>query len=306
MQAYILAGGLGTRLYPLTQDLPKPLVPVANRPWLDTLLRRLATAGVRDVVIGLHHRREVFPAIIGDGARYGLRLQYVVEERPLGTGGAIRLAASYLQTTFVVFNADVVVDFSLETLLRHHRERGALASIALAEVEDTSAYGVVVTGSDGRIRRFVEKPRPGQVASRLINAGVYVFEPEVLSRIPAGRPVSLEREVFPELVESGASLYGFPFIGYWLDMGTPERYLQLHRDILRGTCRLPVEGERLPGGVWRGRDVRVEPGARLVGPALLGDAAVVEAGATVGPNVVLGRGCRVGAGAVVRECVLWD
>jgi len=308
-RAILLAGGLGTRLHPLTQELPKPMVPVLGRPWLEHLIERLAAAGIADIVLSLRHGKDVVVEHFNSNPPQGVRLHYAVEPLPLGTGGAIRFAAGAVtggDGPFLVFNADVVQTFDIRGLLDFHRQRGAHVTIALVEVEDPSAYGAVELDAEGRVLRFVEKPRPGQTASRLVNAGIYVFEPEVLRWIPPGREVSVERETFPALVAAGLRVYGFPCQGYWKDIGTRQRYLELHRDVLAGRCSLPVPGTPSRPGVWLGEGVTVPPSVQLVPPVALGPGTAVEQGARLGPWVVTGAGCRIGAGAQVSETVLWD
>ncbi|ADU51981.1 Nucleotidyl transferase [Thermaerobacter marianensis DSM 12885] len=308
-RAILLAGGLGTRLHPLTQELPKPMVPVLGRPWLEHLIERLAEAGIADIVLSLRHGKDVVVEHFSSNPPRGVRLRYAVEPLPLGTGGAIRFAAGAVagdDGPFLVFNADVVQTFDTRGLLAFHRQRRAHVTIALVEVEDPSAYGAVELDAEGRVLRFVEKPRPGETTSRLVNAGIYVFEPEVLRWIPPGREVSVERETFPALVAAGLKVYGCACQGYWKDIGTRQRYLELHRDVLAGRCPLPVPGTSARPGVWLSEGVTVPPSAQLVPPVVLGAGTAVEEGARLGPWVVTGAGCRIGAGAQVSEAVLWD
>lgn len=305
IRAILLAGGLGTRLHPLTEELPKPMVPVLGRPWLDRLVEALEDSGLRDIVLSLRHGKDVVIRHFGARPSRG-RVAYAVEPVALGTGGAIRYAAGDARGTLLVFNADIVQTFDLAKFLQFHRDRGAKATIGLVEVEDPSAYGAVELDGDGRIRRFIEKPRPGETASRLVNAGVYALEPEVLDHIPPGREVSVERETFPAILAAGLPVYGCVLGGYWQDIGTRDRYLALHRDILAGRCPLPVPGQAVAPGTWHGPGVQVAPTAQVVPPVALGPDTVVEDGATVGPWVVTGAGCRIGRGARVQDAVLWD
>lgn len=307
--ALLLAGGLGTRLHPLTETLPKPMLPVLGRPWLEHLLEHLADQGIEDVIVSVRHGKDVILRHFdawqpSNGGR--LRIRFAVEPEPLGTGGAIRFAAHPADGTVLVFNADIVHAFDLAPFLAFHRERGADVTIGLVEVQDPSPYGAVELAPDGRLTRFVEKPRPGETTSRLVNAGVYALEPGVIAAIPAGREVSVEREVFPALLAQGARVYGYAFQGYWQDIGTRDRYLDLHCDILRGRCPIVPRDRQLGPGIWVAEDARVAPGARLEPPVLIGPETVVEEGAQVGPWTVTGRGCRIGGGARVVRSVLWD
>ncbi|MBN2203874.1 MAG: NDP-sugar synthase [Thermoleophilia bacterium] len=302
-QAVILVGGAGTRLRPVTSRVPKPVAPLVERPFVAYILENLARHGVERAIFSSGHLAEVVEAEIGDGAAYGLTVDYVVEEEPLGTAGAIANCAGALDDgPLFVFNGDVLSDVDLTTLGRLHVERRGMATIYLTAVEDPRRYGLVELASDGRVAQFLEKP--GEHAGpALINAGVYVLEPEVFELIPPGRLFSIERGVFPRLAQAG-SLYGYVGEGYWRDIGTPESYLQAHVDVLERVVHTTA-GEAL-GETYRyvAPSAEVSPEARLVPPCYIGDGARVAAGARVGPLAVLGAGARVGAGAVVVESVV--
>lgn len=311
VRAVLLAGGLGTRLHPLTETLPKPMVPVLGRPWLERLVTQLGEQGMGEVVLSLRHGKDIIIRHFDALGRSGRpdawpSLRFRVEPVPLGTGGSIRYAAWPADDTVLVFNADVVQAFDLGAFLAFHRARGADVTIGLVAVEDPSAYGAVELDGEGRVRRFVEKPGPGEVAGRLVNAGVYAFEPAALAEIPAGRAVSVEREVFPRLVARGWRVFGYEFDGYWQDLGTRDRYLDLHADILRGRCPIRPEGEPRAPGVWIEGWADVAVGALIRPPVALGRGTVVAAGARLGPYVVTGQGCRIGEGTRMRRSVLWD
>jgi mannose-1-phosphate guanylyltransferase len=286
MQAIVLVGGEGTRLRPLTETVPKPALTLVDRPFLAYAVEWLASHGVDEVVLACGFLPDVLRAALGEEEHEGTALTYVVEPERRGTAGALRFAADELGERlgerFLALNGDVLCDLDLGALLRVHSERGARATIALHPVTDSSAYGLVECDSDGAVLAFREKtgePVPGEV-----NAGAYVLERSVLDLVPAGREVSIEREVFPRLV--GEGLHALRLDGYWMDIGTPERYLQASWDILEGRVR-----------------TRVRPTA----PGLLVDAgAEVDAGARVGPRAVLSPGCRVEAGAELTQSVLLD
>lgn len=265
MNALILAGGLGTRLRPLTDETPKSLLPIANRPFLEHQIDHLRSHGVERVVLSLGH----LPGAIR--AHFGDRCEYVVEPEPLGTGGAIRFAGAGFGETFLVCNGDVLTDLDVTALVAFHRERGARATIALTPVDDPSRYGLVLTGGGGAVTAFVEKPAPGTVEPPArINAGTYVLEPDVLDLIEPGRQVSIEHDVFPRLV--GAGLFALASIARWRDIGTPESYLAANL-------------ERMPAGGLIDPSARIDSGARV-------------------ERSVVGPGAAVGAGARVRESVL--
>jgi mannose-1-phosphate guanylyltransferase len=284
VQALVLAGGEGTRLRPLTYTTPKPVMPLVGRPFLSFMLDWLSLHGVDDVVLSCGFLSDGVRRVLGD-IYQGMRLRYVVEEEPLGTAGPVRLAyeQGVLGERLIVLNGDVLTDIDLSAQLVQHDRDGALATLALATVEDTSSYGLVPTDAHGRVEAFLEKIE-GEAPTNRINAGVYVLEREVFSTIPAGRPVSFEREVFPSLV--GAKLYGFHAAGYWIDIGTPERYLEATWDLLAGRVE-----STLPE--------RDETGSLVYEGCLV-------SGAHVGPQSVLGRNCSVGTDSRVERSVLHD
>jgi mannose-1-phosphate guanylyltransferase len=303
MQALILAGGEGTRLRPLTSTIPKPVVPLVGRPFISYMLEWLAGHGVDDVILSCGFMADGVREVLGDGSSRGIRLRYLQEPRPLGTGGALKFAQELLDERFFMLNGDVLTDIDLTEELRQHERTGARATLALISVEDPSAYGLVRRNSDDSVAEFVEKPGPEQSGIGLVNAGVYVIDRNVLDRMaPAGTNISIEREVFPTLVGNG--LFGYAADGYWLDIGTPERYLQATYDILEGNVRTEV-GRRLSESGLVLRDGATVAG-RVVAPALVGAGSQVSAGAIVGGRTVLGRGVTVGGGAHVESSVLLD
>lgn len=319
MQALILAGGEGTRLRPLTSTIPKPVVRLAGRPFIVYMLEWLRSHGVEEAILACGFMAEDVRAVLGDGTDLGLRLLYVEEPRPLGTGGALRFAQDLLRERFLMLNGDVLTDIDLSAQLAQHEATGARATLALVEVPDPSAYGLVRLDEDLSIHAFVEKPgqatAPAQPAQAepgsgpaLINAGVYVLERDVLEEVPpAGTPSSIERDVFPRLV--GKQLFGHRCTGYWLDIGTPERYLQGTFDLLDGTVRSAPRGRTVQGQAHTLEPAMVEPGATIaegatVGPyAVLGPAVTVGEGTRIERAVVL-EGATVGPGATVTDAIV--
>jgi mannose-1-phosphate guanylyltransferase len=302
LPAVILVGGLGTRLRPLTDRIRKDMLPLVDRPQLAYTFEHLRRFGVTRAIVSCGYLPTQIQEHFGD--RYGdLRLEYKVEEEPLGTGGAIRFAAEGLDEPFFALNGDSLRETDLDALVAFHRERGPRATILLTPVDDPSRYGLVRVDGDGRVLSFLEKPRPEEIDTDLINAGMYVLEPDVLDLIPPGRPVSIEREVFPQLVEE-AGVYGVALPGYWLDVGTPDAYLQAHRDVLERNFRTEV-GDALGGDYTLVADgAQVSADARLVPPVFVGAGAVVEAGARIGSLAVIGAGARVGEGAAIESAVI--
>ena len=318
--AVVLVGGQGTRLRPLTLSAPKPMLPTAGLPFLTHLLARIAEAGITHVVLGTSYKAEVFEEAFGDGADLGLELEYVTETQPLGTGGGIRNVLPKLRADNVmVFNGDVLGGTELGAVLDTHESTNADVTLHLVRVGDPRAFGCVPTDEEGRVTAFLEKTQDPPTDQ--INAGCYVFRREYIEKIPAGRPVSVEREVFPALLTEGARIFGHVDASYWRDMGTPEDFIQGSSDLVRGIAPSPaLPGQRgeslvhpgagvapgalLIGGTVVGRGAEVGAGARLDG-AVLFDGAKVEAGARV-ERSILGFGARIGPRALVRDAVIGD
>jgi mannose-1-phosphate guanylyltransferase len=300
MQAVILVGGEGTRLRPLTSTVPKPVVPLVDRPFIAYMLEWLRAHGVDDVIMSCGFLATSVRNVLGDGSAYGLRLRFVEEPEPRGTGGALKYAESLLDERFLMLNGDVLTDIDLSAQLDRHETSGATGTLALVPVDDPSAYGLVRLEEDTRVREFVEKPRPDEIDTNLISAGVYVLERSVLDLIPPDQKVSIEREVWPRLV--GRGLYGYAADAYWMDIGTPDRYLQGTFDILEGNVRTQV-GERL-GDTFLGVADGVDARGRIVPPAIVERGCVIGEGARVGSLVVLGSGVQVGQDTAIERSVV--
>jgi mannose-1-phosphate guanylyltransferase len=304
MKAVILAGGEGTRLRPLTLSIPKPVVPVVDRPFLRHQLDLLAGAGVTEVVFSVAYHPDKVKEVFGNGDAYGVRIRYAVEETPLGTGGAVKNAEPLLDERTIVLNGDILADLDLASVVARHEAQGAAATILLTPVPNPAAYGLVETDMAGRVVRFVEKPRPEQIRTNTINAGVYILETEVLELMPPGTKHSIEREFFPALLERGDRVLGPVHEGYWIDIGTPEKYLQVHRDILAGRFPVALDGTSREGG-WIHPSARVDAGVVLDPPFYVGPGCVVEGGVRLGPDAVLVADVVVSEAARVRDSVLW-
>jgi mannose-1-phosphate guanylyltransferase len=306
LTAVILVGGPGTRLQPLTDDRPKSLVPVLNRPLMEHTIAYLKGFGVEDVVLTLNYLPDAITQQFGDGRRYGVRIVYCLETEPLGTAGAVKNAEDYLDGTFIVLNGDIFTDLDLSEMLSFHRERGAAATISLSRVEDPSAFGVVEMDGRQRVKRFIEKPPRAEATSHWINAGTYVLEPAVLGNVPAGRHYMFEKGLFPRILEMGLPVYGYPYRGYWVDMGTPDKYFTVNMDLLCSRVGSPAAGAPRPGEVKYGPGVVVDPAAVVTGPVLIGGGCRIGAGARVKGPVVMGQDCRVEADAGIEDTILWD
>ncbi len=298
MQALVLVGGKGTRLQPLTTEIPKPILTLVDRPFLGYMIEWLASHGVDEVVLACGFLPDQLQEVLGDGAEGGPRLRYLVEPEPLGTAGAIKFAAPYLEDRFFALNGDVLTDLDLTALWKSHQQRGARLSLGLYPVDDPSNYGLVDLDQDGAVLDFHEKPEPGHSGPGLISAGAYVIEREVLDMIPEQRNVSIEREVFPKLVDDG--LFGLRLDGYWMDIGTPDRYLEASWDIIEGRVETAVSKDR--SGVFVSPLAEVAAGARIGPRAVIGDGCTIAAGARISDSVLLDD-CRVGENAAVTGSI---
>jgi NDP-sugar pyrophosphorylase family protein len=276
------------------------MVPVMNMPFLERTLRRLKEAGIDDVILPAGYLPEAITTYFGDGSALGLRLRYVIEETPLGTAGALKNVEQYIDGPFFVLNGDVLTSLDLRAMMAYHREKGGLGTLHLIRVEDPSAFGCVVHDAQGCVSAFVEKPKREEAPTNAVNAGTYLLEREVLDRIPAGRPVSIERETFPAVIAGSRPLYAYTTEDYWIDLGKPDAYLGAHRHVFDGAMPLGVT----PQVNGPGRDE--VPRSALRPPVFIGRGCRIAPDAVVGPYTVLGDGCTVGAGAAVADSLLWD
>ncbi len=333
MQSLVLAGGKGIRLRPITLHTPKPIVPIANMPLLLYQLELLRRGGVRDVVLSLSYQPQKIEDRIGDGSRSKVRISYAVETSPLGTAGAFKNAAHLISETAVVLNGDILTDVDLDAVIQYHKERQAAATIVLAPVPNPAGYGLVVTDPEGRVTRFIEKPKPEEVTCDTINAGIYILEPKLLDYVPEGEPFTFEYGLFPRLLELGERVMGFVWRGYWRDVGTPESYLQANLDVIAGrvslleapnwmrpdtfdekaeidslslvdpSCTLKA-GVQIVNSVVS-RNCYIEDRARI-------ENSLVRTGSRIGTaasvsNTVIGKGCHVGKSVIIgRGAVLGD
>jgi mannose-1-phosphate guanylyltransferase len=313
MQALILAGGEGTRLRPLTIHTPKPVVPIVNRPFLFYQIEILKRAGIRDITLSLSYQPNKIADIFGDGDELGLTIRYTVEASPLGTAGAYKHAQENLKEATVVFNGDILTDIDIARVMARHRERKAAATIVLTPVENPAAYGLVETERDGRVRRFLEKPKPEEITCNTINAGVYILEPHLLDYIPADEKYSFEYQLFPALLAANEPFFADTWNGYWLDIGTPQRYQQANDDVINDRVQFfdlvraqfgggEADGPKLDARSVVDASCSIKPGAEIIN-SVLGANCLVEERARI-ENCVLLAGTRVGKAADVRNCIV--
>ena len=301
-----MAGGEGTRLRPLTSNQPKPMMPLANRPMMEHTVGLLKRYGFDEIVVTVAFRANAIRNYFGNGEEFGVRMVYATEETLLGTAGSVRNAMEELTDPFLVISGDVVTDIDLSAIVDFHDARRAMATVGLKATENPLEFGIVITGHDGVIERFLEKPTWGEVFSDNINTGIYVLSPEIFDWIDPDVPADFSSEVFPRLVSAGKPLYGYVADGYWEDVGTLDGYLKVHHDVLDGRVDLDVAGFRLGEGVWMGEGSEVDPAARIKGPAIIGGYCRVEAGADLAEYTVLGSNVRVGADCFVERSVVHD
>lgn len=309
MKAILLAGGQGSRLRPLTLNTPKPIVPIFDRPFLRYQIDLLKQVpDIDEIVLSLNYQPRRIEEVFGDGSDLGVHITYVVEPQPLGTGGAIKFAAgSGTRGPVVVFNGDVLTSVDLPAVLALHRERQARATIVLTPVDNPTAYGLVQTDADQNVQAFLEKPSADQIDQipcNTINAGIYVIEAETLDRIPADTMYSIERGYFPSLIAGGETFVGYTYSGYWIDIGTREKYQQVHHDIMTGRFAAPPF-DASAGLAVVSPEARVDPEAIIEGPCFIDAGAVVRAGARIGAQSVIGAHCHIGEHAVIDGAILW-
>jgi len=305
VKAIIIAGGLGTRLRPLTYNIPKPIVPLANKPFVFHQIELLKRFGITEIILNLHYLSDNIRNIFDDGKRLGVKVYYSVEDKPLGTAGAVKNAEKYFDDgPMLVFNGDILTDMNLERAIKFHQEKKAKVTIALTTVEDPTIYGLVITDENGRVLEFREKPSWEHVTANTINAGVYIVEPSIFKLVPKGKEYSFERQLYPALLEKGEKIYGYKTDAYWMDIGDPEKYLKAHRDILRGDVLANIPGNKISANIWVEEDVNISDSAKVRGPALLGAHSVIAEDVILDEFVVLGSGVTIGKGSKLKNCVI--
>lgn len=324
MKALILIGGLGTRLRPLTCNTPKPMLPLLNRPFLTYQLDLIKRYGIKEVIFCISYLPKIFKDYFGDGKIFGIKVHYVLEKNPLGTGGAIKNAQKYINEPMVIFNGDVLTDLDLGDFYRFHKKKKAKVTVALTRVKDPTAYGLIKIDKKGTIKQFIEKPGWDEVTCNTINAGTYLFEPEMLKYIPDKVSCSVEREIFPQLLEKKESLYGYiPKNCYWLDMGTLEKYMQAHFDILKGKLDYQIPGRKssiryvlssgmpynrraVEAGVYTGRRVKISPDTQVNGKLVVGNNSIIDKNTQIHGMVIIGNNCSIAKDVILSDSVVLD
>jgi len=306
MKAMILAAGVGSRLDPLTRNLPKPLVPIVNKPVMEHIVELLARHGITEIMVNLHYHGDLIQDYFGDGSKWGVSLSYSPEDQLWGDAGSVKRCEDFFDETFLVVGGDDLSDMDIGRLVKQHQENKATCTIALSLVDDPAEYGIVLLNEKGKITRFFEKPKGEIIFSNMANTGVYVFEPEVFELIPRGVMYGFGHNVFPQFLERKRRFYGYLTSSYWRDVGSLKAYHEAHSDALNGKVRISFPLPEKRKYVWMGENVEIDPTAEIGNPVVIGNNCRIEENARVLENSVLSDNCVVEAGAIVRNSVLWE
>ena len=297
MKAVILVGGEGTRLRPLTCSISKAMVPILNRPFMEHLVTYLSKHNVTDIILAMGYLPDTIQSYLGDGSLFGVKLAYLVEGSPLGTAGAVKNADTFLDDTFIVLNGDILTEIDLTEMIRQHQAAKPKVSIALTPVDNPTIYGVVETDDKGMVKRFVEKPSWGKVTTNMINAGMYILEPDILTYISPETKSMFEYDVFPLMLEKGDPILSYASDAYWIDIGTPEKYLKANHDLLVQQGR---ENITIAGGS------QVHPSVKIEGPVIIGEGCIIAEGVEIKGPTVLGERCQIGKDAILEGVMAWN
>ncbi len=305
MRALILAAGKGTRLRPLTREVPKPLMPILNKPVMEYVLELLLSHGISEVFVNLHYQAEKIREYFGDGSKWGMKIKYSYEPEILGTAGGLKKLERYFESTFLVVSGDLLTDIDLTSLIEFHQEKKALITLALSRVSDPSPYGVALMDDRCRIVGFQEKPRRTEVKSNLVNCGVYVMEPEVFSMIPRGEFYDFGKDLFPQVVENKGDIYGFIHKNYWRDVGNIDSYREGNFDALTGKIKLNIPGRKIKKGIWVSEGTNIHPSVKIEPPVCIGKNCVIREGVEIiGPSVI-GDDCYIGKDTRLEKIIKW-
>jgi len=307
MKAVILAGGFGTRIRPLTYLHPKPMLPLVNKPFMHNFISWVKSHGLKDIVLSIGYLPEIFEEYFGDGRNMGIDIKYVIEDKPLGTCGAVKNLEYLLENDcFVVFNGDVLSNINLTEMIKFHKDKKSDITIALTPVEDPTSYGLVPIDEDGRVEKFLEKPSWDEITTNLINAGTYIIERKLLDLVPPNENYSFERGLFPSALEIGYKIFGYVSNAYWLDLGTPAKYIQAHYDILNSRVNFDFSEKEILNHIRIGENTVFEKESLLSGPIVIGSNCIIGKTAAISPLTVIGNNCRIGKGSSVSGSILYD
>lgn len=307
MKAMILAAGVGSRLDPLTRNMPKPMVPIVNKPVMEHIVELLAKNGFKEIMVNLHYLGEQIQEYFGTGEKWGVKLHYSPEEQLWGDAGSVKRCESFFdEDTFVVVGGDDLADIDLKRLVRFHEEKKALATIALSLVDDPSEYGIALLNDRGRITRFLEKPKGEVIFSNSANTGVYIFDKAIFELIPKGVPYGFGHNLFPSLLQQKSRFYGYLTRSYWKDVGNLKQYQEAHRDALSGRVEVKLPYKEVKKYVWMGDNVQIDPSAEIGYPVIIGNNCRIEKGAKLLEYSILGDDCVLEEGSAVKQSVLWQ
>lgn len=304
MQAVILAGGSGTRLYPPTTDIPKPLMPFFDRPVMEQSIKLLAQHGITDIIVATSYLINEIMRYFGDGSHWGVNIRYSLENEPMGTAGAVKLLQGMLSDTFIVISSDIITDADLGSALNAHKSTSAIATILLHTAYDPTQFGMVECNASGRVTRFIEKPRSTEVLTDTVNTGIYILEPEILSSIKSNEVQDFARNLLPRLLRNLESVYGFDLPGYWCDVGNLLQYRNAHFDALAGKLKLHLPAVHAGEGIWIGSGVNIHPTAQLSSPIFIGSGASIGRDAILDEHTIIGAGAIIGDGAHIARSVI--
>ena len=307
MKAMVMAAGAGTRLHPLTLSVPKPMVPIANRPVLEYTINNLRAHGITEIILNLHSHPEMIRNYFKDGSAWGVKLSYSHEPKLMGTAGGVKKVASFLKgDTFLVMSGDGLTDVDLTELIAFHQKRRSVGTMALAPIDSRFEYGITLTDKQGRVTRFIEKPAWSDVFSNQVNTGIYVFESSTLSKIPAGRMYDFGKELWPKLLKEKARIYATPIDAYWCDVGNLSEYRRAQRDVLDGKIKITLPGKMIRPRVWVDEGAVIEAGVKIEGPCLIGKNSWIGRGSRIGAYTIIGNNARIGKNTSLEQCILWD
>ncbi|WP_039657241.1 sugar phosphate nucleotidyltransferase [Clostridium tyrobutyricum] len=309
MKALLLAGGRGTRLRPLTDNIPKPMVPIMGKPLLERTILKLKESGIDEIVISTCYKSNYIQNTIGDGHNLGIKVNYISEDIPLGTGGAIKNSEKFFNDSFIILNSDIVCDIPYDKFIKYHKDKHAQVSIAMTKVKDPSQYGVIEFDKDNYITAFKEKPKPGETNSKWINAGIYIFEPEVLHEIPQNTVVSIEKDTYPILLEKKYKMAAYQYSDYWIDIGTIKKYITAHSDILIKFYKNTAERNKyfkITDLIVKGKNVKIDPSTKIIGPVFLGNNITINENCQIGPYTVIGDNSNISSNCTIEKSILWN
>jgi len=306
MKAFVMAAGAGTRLRPLTYAIPKPMVPVVNKPVIYYTLENLMRHGIYNVVLNLHHYPEMIKKYFQDGSDIGLKITYSYEKKLLGTAGGVKKMEDYFDTTFIVMSGDGLTDIDLTKAIKYHKSKKALATMVLKAVDTKFEYGVTLTDKSGKIQKFIEKPRWSDVFANTVNTGIYIFEPEIFKYIPGNSFYDFGMQLWPELLKKKKRIYGYVMEEYWTDVGNLVEYRQGIRDSLDGKIKICIPGEQVKPGIWVGKGTVIEKGVKLKAPSVIGVNCFIGKNAIIGEYTTIADNSKISSGANIKNSILWE